>query len=192
MLIILIFVAGAFFNRCRGGLLEQVRITSFLPPQIRSKGKIINDICFGLLFSWLSNSALSYEFAKDTALYGFAMFYGRHFGWGNYIGAIIRKDTSYFTEAEVDFIDAKVKRYLHRPVLYGTLALTMRGLLWAAFISMALNSLIPLLAGMLMGVVYCTVITLCGKTEDERARGWGYSEYVFGGILWATCAYALV
>lgn len=188
----LYFIIGAVFNRIRGGLIN------LYWPAFKGIGKHVNDAAFGLfcgaVLYGLDITAWSSTTWNDVAWYTTAMWAGRSLGWGEYIGAMI--DKKIHSGDEVDFIDAAIKKYTDRPVLWGFLGLTLRGGLWGMFIALVAHSIIPALAGSLMGCVYFCTIKIAdlqdGKADTVGAnKGWGYGEYVFGGILWMSCAYAL-
>lgn len=173
-----IAMIGAFLNRVRGGLFD-----SFLQP-LDGVGKVVNDLAFTILFSLLTDW-------HTGVWYGIAMLTGRSFGWGEYIGAIINGSIN--TGNEVPYIDRLIKRFTKQPLLWGVLGLTLRGALWGICLGMVQHSIIPVLAGATMGCVYFLTVAYARARDKWMAnRGWGYGEYVFGGILWAATAYNLV
>lgn len=126
-------------------------------------------------------------------------------GWGEYCGCVLgigkpnpeRKDfpkvDDFLDNLKWDAHDIKIWKWtIHIPafnlldhsILFGWLGLSARGLYLSFIIGLALNSIIFMLCGIMMGTIYW----LCGlfarkvlKKMDKT--GWNISEWVFGGYL---------
>lgn len=154
-------------------------------------GKAINATAFGLAAALLPAMAYTgmaeglprYEFVDPAwtagVFAGLAMLAGTAPGWGDYIGAIggwREKDLS-----EWPPIDALIERWRDEPEAWGFFGLTLRGGLWGFLLALALHSLAPVFAGLMMGFIYAVCLHYFGR------RGWPVAEWVFGGILWLAC-----
>jgi hypothetical protein len=181
-MIFLIAILGAFFNGCRGGLLNVL----FSPKQdsiiLKRVGKFGNALVFGLVTAFCVNSLLG-------LLFGFAaMLIGASFGWGKYITGIVKK-TFDPNEKEIVWIDNLVMRSTDHAVLRSVAALSLRGLIWTSIIAgffsfFSLSYLFYAPVGLLMGLVYWASIEICGLFKN-RGYGWSLGEFFFGAILWA-------
>jgi hypothetical protein len=157
----LVFLLGAISNRIRG--------------TAGTFGRIANALLFGLV--------LSYQHNINPAYISVAMLIGASFGWGAYIGAMIHKRI----EPEVYFIDKLLVGFKYNPMLYGFAGLTLRGLVFGLPIFLVFHSIVPLLAGGLMGLVYFLIIKLVDKIVGYPDYGWAISEAIFGGLFWLIC-----
>ena len=179
-MIILAAILGAFLNRWRGGLLNILFSPEQEKTSLKRIGKFGNAIGFGLLAGYVASSY--YAIVVGIA----AMLIGASFGWGKYISGIINKDFD-ANEEEIKWIDKLVMKTNDYAQLRSVAALSLRGLIWTvciaipmAFFNLAYLYFIPV--GLLMGVVYYVTISIAG------AKGWGYGEYAFGGLLWGLFA----
>jgi len=181
------FLLGAVFNRgFRGG-----GLTQYLPWL--KGGKIINALAFGIFCVASTHYLAAWEYAEtynDALWYAVAMWLGAMDGWGEYIGAMVRRHI--LTGTEVEKIDQLILKYKSNPMLWGFLGLTVRGAFWGAAISSSVHAIWPLLVGLLMGSVYYVTITLAGLLFKERGYGWGGGEIVFGGLLWQAALFSLM
>lgn len=179
-MIILATFFGAFLNRCRGGLLTIL----FNPDESntfwKKVGKFGNAVGFGVIAAICVNS----YYALPVGIV--AMLIGASFGWGKYITGIIEKGFD-VQEEEIKWIDKLVMQKDDYPVLRSVAALSLRGLIWTvciaipmAFFNLSYLYFAPV--GLLMGAVYYVTISLF------KGHGWGYGEYLFGGLLWGLFA----
>lgn len=157
----LVFLLGAISNRIRG--------------TAGTIGRLGNAILFGVV--------MSYQHNINPLYISVAMLIGASFGWGAYIGAMIHKRI----EPEVYFIDKLIVPLKYNPMLYGFVGLTIRGLVLAVPICLVFHSLVPLLAGVIMGLVYFSVIKIVDKIVGYPDYGWAISEVLFGGLFWGIC-----
>jgi hypothetical protein len=202
-------ILGSIFNRFRGGGLQQLAwdfgIGSPRPEEgfAKTLSKILNDIAFAAFFSWYLGLNINIQgFICFGALYA-AMAGGRSIGWGTYIDDIINKEVS--NRPEVAIIDFLVLRGSNFPRLRNTIALGLRGVIWATsllvgFIICAfagadvMQSIFYLPAfGFLMGICYLIPIEICGYFNIKTGRGYGWTvgEVVFGAVLWGSCQFLL-
>ncbi len=63
---------------------------------------------------------------------------------------------------------------------------SQRGTWWAALISLAIWSPIPLVAGLLYPVPF--LIGYWFEQRNSKYNGWGIAEYIFGAMLWVSVA----
>lgn len=135
----------------------------------------LNAAIFGLA-SWYATKDI---YALSLALF---MFAGSTPGWGEYIGGMIRRKTSFHEFAPIDFLI----QWVHNARIWGFLGLTLRGLLWGGLLS-AGTALIGhfnpwfLAAGAGMGIIY-----ILGHVFGDfvEGNGWPISEWFFGALLW--------
>lgn len=203
MLSFFIAVCGLLMNRIRGGGLTvfswdmnwtREGDSSFT----KSAGKIGNDLVFALLFSAFLFSEIGVPFLLSVAILFLAMWGGRSVGWGTYIGGMIDKKVS--GDKEVEIIDKLVLGKTDHPVLRNTAALSLRGLFWSfclvigfalvsfiAYIPLTFLLILPI--GLLMGPIYLLAMTICERHQDAiRGFGWSIGEYLWGFVLWGSCA----
>lgn len=199
-------IFGGLFNRIRGGGFGKFRqsLKDLVPSWLTwlFDGKYVNAMAFGLFIGFLAGDWKLGLFSLA------AMFIGQAPGWGEYIGAaggwrkgihflpVGTQLSDYKIDSDLyklykpldewDPIDFIIKPLLKYPVAWGVVGLTLRGALWGACLSIALQSAIPLAASLLMGVVYFSL------TRYSRKWGWEYSEIVFGIILWISSTGAVL
>jgi hypothetical protein len=175
---ILALILGAFFNRLRGGMFASLKYA-----------KHIYDMAFAAFFTvGASVYGLSvFQLATLFCTLFLCSWIGRSFGWGAYIGNMIRRKDN--GEQENILIDWVRRKY--QPVLTNTIALSLRGFLWTLPIAIGfcLNGVslfyafLVSIVGLLMGVVYYITIEVAEKFT-YRSEGWKYGEYVWGAVLW--------
>lgn len=202
MNILLIAFLGSFLNRVRGGWLTitmwKLNIANYGDETFyKSFGKVINDIIYGLLFSYILIGSIQYS--VFFILY-FSMLLGRSPGWGVYIGGIINRKVK--KEEEIEWIDEIILNKSNFPALRNSIALSLRGFMWsssllfgvsliAAYEYIILPSkfiyIMPL--GLTMGLIYWLACIISEKTSKGRGWGWSLGEYLFGFILWGGVAY---
>jgi hypothetical protein len=198
---------GAFFNRVRGGGLERFLVEKGWRTFIG--GKMIHDIVFAAWFTILvgmgyegfvdgfASYSIDFDLGAALILFG-AMWLGRAPGWGVYVGGMIRKHVT--GEKEIEQIDRLVLSETDHPVLRNAIALSLRGLMWTVSLSVGFlllklmwYSTIPVdgiillsLSGALMGATYFIGIEFVERVLKRfRDEGWAFSEYLWGGLLWA-------
>lgn len=204
LLLVVAAVLGALMHRVRGGLLNILAAKYGLiktknaygeleNPYLKTAGKLSNDIVYGLFNAAL----LGFTWHAALILSG-AMMLGRHAGWGAYIMGMIQRKVLH--EKEVEFIDEIVLQKDNYPYLRNAIALSLRGLLFTGALYLGFSvvgdiggSATPfdvalLLSGLLMGGIYAISIEFAGKYKNNRHLGWGYGEYLIGGLLWLVSA----
>lgn len=192
---------GFIMNRIRGGRYKD-RLKLRVGNKVISMNKLLNDFVFATLCTFaysthyvgVVDGVANYQFI-DSFWWEFLIFFGamtlgRGLGWGGYVGGMVDKIAN---RPEVPFIDKMVKKFEKDRdyVKRNTIALSVRGGIWGAslFAGFALTgnfTILPLVAGFLMGPVYLAVIELSDKLFSKRDHGWPYSEYVYGAVLWAS------
>lgn len=150
-------------------------------------GRISHDIIFALVFafSWWSIPVLAGAMAA-----------GRSFGWGRYIGGIINRRIDLDEEPELAWLDKILLNKTDHPVTRCTVALSVRGLVWSLFLALGfyiasadISYFILTPIGLTMGIVYLTMVEICGKIANRRDQGWVFGEIVFGAVLWGSISY---
>mgnify|MGYP003638288264 FL=1 len=202
---IIIAIVGALMNRVRGGYLTTPSwkmnwTNEGVESPTKSIGKIGNDVIFSLFFTLPLFSGINLDSILSFTILFFAMWTGRSFGWGTYIGGMIEKKVA--GEEEIIWIDKLVLNKTDHPVFRNTAALSLRGLMWSVslvigFIAIAPFSYIPLTVlfilpvGLFMGPVYLLAMKI---SENGKGRGFGWSlgEIFWGFVLWGTCAISIL
>lgn len=193
MTIFLIALAGALFNRIRGGALDGlVAAADNALVSAVLNGKTINIVAFQVIFGLATGSIWTGIFLAA------AMAAGQAPGWGTYVGALGgykggwrtgRADDPDGALSEWSPIDGLIADYIDEPQIWGWLGLTLRGAFWGFLLALPLHSVWPLMAGTLMGGVYFMVTSvqqvITGKTDPGD---WGPCEIAFGAVLWTGCA----
>lgn len=176
-----IFLIGAFTNRfIRGGDFAK-RSENFLAEKFPKHEKLIKKIISADFLNFLVFTfTMSFFYGFYALLVGAAMWVGAQPTWGQYMAAIVEDYKGEFNRNKIfDFIPNKIK---NKP-LAGFVGMTLRGLFWGGLLSAATMQLAPLLAGLVMGVVYF----LAGKFTYKLGFQKAYvpiAEFVFGGLLW--------
>ena len=200
---LLIACIGAIMNRVRGGGLTNLAWKQNWANEgdetfWKKFSKHSNDVTFGLIFTYL----IDWFNPPIFLILTLSMWLGRSFGWGRYIGGLIEKKV--IDDEEIKWIDDLVLSKEDCAILRNIAALSLRGLIWSLLIGVGfliisgLNiSNIPLSflwiipVGLLMGFTYYITVTLSGKFLDNRGKGWGLGEVLFGFILWGSIAFIL-
>lgn len=201
---LIIAIVGAVMNRVRGGGLttlawEQNWTNEGKEHPTKSIGKIGNDVIFSLMFVLPLFSGVTVNSCLGFAILFFAMWTGRSFGWGTYIGGMIEKKVT--GEEEIIWIDKLVLNKTDHPVLRNMAALSLRGLMWSvslvvgftilkSFVYIPFTYLFILPIGLLMGPVYLLAMKI---SEQGKGRGFGWSlgEIFWGFVLWGTCGISI-
>jgi len=199
-------IIGCVFNRIRGGGLTDLAWKMNWAHEgdetfWKSFSKIINDVVFGLVFTFALNGYTFSHFSFTTffILYGM-MFLGRAPGWGSYIGGMIDKEVK--GEKEIEQIDEIILNKTNYPVLRNTIALSLRGAMWSvslmvgfALVAALGKAVLPSsfvylgFVGLLMGPVYLTAIEVSDRLLNKgRGAGWQNGELMFGFVLWGATA----
>lgn len=193
---IFLSIIGGLVNFYRGGNLVH------LEPDFAKRSTVrdwANSIIFGLTTAYLAGlhavSAFPFEYESDMdwhlaiALIA-AMRIGESIGWGRYIGAIVRKQIS--SGSEVPQIDKTIYRFYSKPVVWGVAGLSLRGALLGLFIGLVSHSVIPVVAGGTMGVVYLVAAIISERTRFGRDGGWPLGELLFGLVLWPASLFSII
>jgi len=211
--ILVVSIIGGISNRIRGGTLTDYIRTKPKLKDFLTKIKLYNykeDVRGELDYvkdfnALVFASCISYglEIRSDwTGLAAFILLYGSmrlggSSGWGGYITAMIDKKIDHNRD-DVKLFD-KWFRGNDESVLSGWAALSLRGVMWATTIHIALAIIeyigydvaesfkqIPLL-GIAMGSIYLAAIEICERLTF-RGNGWQWGEvafgaYFFGGVF---------
>lgn len=206
-LILSIAITGMIMNRVRGGGLTVLSwnmnwTRRGVEKPTKSIGKIGNDLVFAWIFSLLLIDGFDRYFYLSFAILFFAMWIGRSFGWGTYIGGMIEKKVTY--EEEIVWIDKLILNKSNYPVARNAIALSFRGLMWtvslvAGFLLIDTFAEVPKQilyltpVGFLMGLCYYLTIKFADRHEFIiRGKGWSLGEYLWGFVLWGCCGYLIV
>lgn len=206
-LIFSIAITGLIMNRIRGGGLTVLSwdmnwTNRGKEKPTKSIGKILNDVVFGFLFSLLLIDGFNSDFFFSFVILFFAMWIGRSFGWGTYIGGMIEKRVSY--EEEIVWIDKLILNKSNYPVARNAIALSLRGLMWtvslvAGFFLVDVFAQVPKQivylspVGLLMGLCYYLTIKFADRHEFLiRGKGWSLGEFLWGFVLWGFCAFFIL
>ena len=111
-------------------------------------------------------------------------------GWGEAVGCALgtskpnpdRNDYLDFDEFCDNFHIGSWKLIDH-PQLFGVVWLTLRGILLTFLIGLAANSLLYILWGLPMGVIYWLSGLFARKIKDDGKHGWYYAEWLYGSWL---------
>lgn len=169
ILIPAIALCGAFFNWFfRGGGIESALLNYKSVPAL----KIVSALIFGGVAWYQSGSAL----VAASAFVG--MLIGQAFGWGPYIRAMKGEDPDHSKS-------------------WGIMRMTLRGLIWSAFLiptAVLGHSLATgmgfVLAGLSMGGVYYWAIQHV-KSQGKIVNHWTVAEAIFGALIWVPLAFLL-
>jgi len=185
---LLVALLGGLVNRVRGGGILRFRFV-----------KAFYDCTFACTFTLLTYPHWCLYTVIVVLGYFLTSWLGRSFGWGAYIGGILRKEI--VKEEEVQWIDEVISGLHMAPVYLNTLALSLRGLMWTSSVACAtlllpdlsyLTSLIVATVGLTMGPSYLASAYIGDKIYNNRDLGWSIGEYVFGAVLWGSLALLLV
>lgn len=178
----LISLIDSFLWRVRGGW--RIPGTDKKLPLCKLWFAIAFGIEAGLLKGW------DWAFVITTMIA--TLFSYQSYGWGEYIGCLLcgekpseRSDCDMVDDI-VDNLKISFKgwewKLIDHPVAFGWLGLSLRGLLLSFFIGLALNSVLFMPCGFMMGTVYW-LGGLFNKLVDDGKCGWKWAEWFFGAYL---------
>ena len=78
-------------------------------------------------------------------------------------------------------------KLIDHPQLYGVVWLTLRGVLLTFLIGLATNSLLYMVWGAPMGIIYWLSGLFARKVKNDGKGGWYYSEWLYGAYLGLGC-----
>lgn len=167
MLLAALAAIGAFLFRLRGGL------------WVFPKGRLFHALGFGLALGCITFNPYQ-GFAGAAAM---GLWQGA--GWGRYIGALAGTEDKPLEEKW--WVDWAIKRLRPHMRWWGFAGLTLRGTFLAPVLVKATMSWWPLLAGLLMAIVYYLAIEWSRWRHKQPGWGWPLGEWWFGAVLWVLC-----